>query len=647
MSNFRERLDRASASYRLPPDAWPRVERRVAARRRTRRLATIASALVVGVGAIAVVLTAFSSTLKPPIAPVSPSPGAVDVHPGLIVYVSRTELIFTMKANGTDKQQLTTKAQTPAAPFPALDPAWSPNSKQIAFRGYYGGHEGTYGLYLMNADGTGVVRVPRGYGYTGPAWSPDGTRIAVDGISLINTDGSHRVQLTKNGYEPTWSPDGAQIAYSAPAAHRTSQIFTMRANGSDARQLTSLPTSAFEPAWSPDGREIAFSVEVGNHGSALDVMDSDGSHIRQLSACAAPPCYVGSPSWSPDGSLILYSCNNDLCTVRPDGTGLTQITHDHAGYSEPQWQPRVTPIQVPSTVTPSPSVSATNPVAPGFRPDAIAFWDSSHGLMTGLQRCASCEGAVPGGLVAATDDGGRTWRVVDRTTPTTGVATFGADDAWVMTATGVLHTADGGHTWNKISSANLVDPSFSSPLDGWAAVRVSDVHYRLEETSDGGRTWQKIPSPCDRAIIGISRSGLSPTVPFLYDLSNTAPGQGSVLCSNGGTMGGVAQGVFLTQDHGVTWTQRWAGYDNLYGMQILPDGYGGRWNLVSGGYETTTDGGSTWTTVGKFTDPATESAWLLSDSSAFALTGSGHGYSLVQTTDGGHTWRHVVRFPVD
>ena len=296
-------------------------------------------------------------------------------------------------------------------------------------------------------------------------------------------------------------------------------------------------------------------------------------------------------------------------------------------------------------ITPSPSATTTNPVAPGFQPDAIAFWNPLHGLITGLEMCSGCEGSAPGGISAATDDGGRAWRVVDRTTPTTGVATFGADDAWVMTATGVLHTADGGHTWNKISSANLIDPSFSSPLDGWAAVRVSDVHYLLEETSDGGRTWQKIPSPCHRALTGLPPSQLSPKVIFLFDLSNTAPGQGSVFCSNGGTMGGVAQGVLSTQDHGVTWTQRWAGYNNLYGMQILPDGYGGRWDLISGGYETTTDGGNTWTTVGKFTDPATDSAWLLSDSSAFALTGSGHGYSLVQTTDGGHTWRHVARFP--
>ncbi len=45
-------------------------------------------------------------------------------------------------------------------------PAWSPDGGRIAFSSF---HEGDVGIYVMNADGSGVVRLAEGYL---PAWSP-------------------------------------------------------------------------------------------------------------------------------------------------------------------------------------------------------------------------------------------------------------------------------------------------------------------------------------------------------------------------------------------------------------------------------------------------------------------------------------------
>jgi Tol biopolymer transport system component len=61
-----------------------------------------------------------------------------------------------------------------------LEPAWSPDGSKIAFAGLRDD------VFLMNPDGSGAERVTRGPGFNEqPAWSPDGTRIV-----FISTRGS-------------------------------------------------------------------------------------------------------------------------------------------------------------------------------------------------------------------------------------------------------------------------------------------------------------------------------------------------------------------------------------------------------------------------------------------------------------------------
>ena len=76
----------------------------------------------------------------------------------------------------------------------------------------------------MNRDGTGEVRLSN-KGGTGPAWSPDGTRIALESGSdlyLVNADGSEIQRLTTGGggvRDPAWSPDGRWIVFSSTPAN--------------------------------------------------------------------------------------------------------------------------------------------------------------------------------------------------------------------------------------------------------------------------------------------------------------------------------------------------------------------------------------------------------------------------------------------
>lgn len=94
------------------------------------------------------------------------------------------------------------------------DPSWSPDGTRIAFvsrRGPYPGGWNPWGLWVMNADGSDLHVVVPGdsfYVTSYPRWSPDGTRLAVDGsgtFRVFSLDG-HTVAGPFAGLYPTWGP---------------------------------------------------------------------------------------------------------------------------------------------------------------------------------------------------------------------------------------------------------------------------------------------------------------------------------------------------------------------------------------------------------------------------------------------------------
>jgi Tol biopolymer transport system component len=97
-----------------------------------------------------------------------------------------------------------------------------------------------------------------------PAWSPSGDRLAFVAsqagtenlpqrqIFVMNGDGSNRTQLTSGPgphTNPVWSPDGTWLAYLAQETSPDWQVWAMRADGTEPRQISFSPERKFYLAW--------------------------------------------------------------------------------------------------------------------------------------------------------------------------------------------------------------------------------------------------------------------------------------------------------------------------------------------------------------------------------------------------------------
>jgi Tol biopolymer transport system component len=166
-------------------------------------------------------------------------------------------------------------------------------------------------------------------------------------IYTIRADGSGLRQLTSVGdgqaaFQPRWSADGRMIVYVSDESGNP-EIYLIKANGTGKVQLTNDPGFAnFWPTFAPNGSQIAFSRCSSFLGTCdLAVMRTDGSQIRSL---VGGYWHHGQPAYSPDGTNIAYTSDEGgydslLWVAKADGSGRQAVSPAPLAADRPDWSP--------------------------------------------------------------------------------------------------------------------------------------------------------------------------------------------------------------------------------------------------------------------------------------------------------------------
>ena len=218
--------------------------------------------------------------------------------------------------------------------------------------------------------------------YANVALSPDASHVAwvqstaagtTKTTYILATAGGAAVQVEpeakgeRTDADPSWSPDSKTLAFfSSPGEDEQPQLWTVNADGSGVKKVTSLNGYAARPRWSRDGKQIAFLhvegasgggplkaapsqtgvVDTAFHNQRIAVFDVASGLVREVSPANL---HVYDFDWSPDGHSFVVTAapgpgdNNwwiaQLYRIDIAKTEATAIYKPSLQVAVPRWSP--------------------------------------------------------------------------------------------------------------------------------------------------------------------------------------------------------------------------------------------------------------------------------------------------------------------
>jgi serine/threonine protein kinase/Tol biopolymer transport system component len=237
--------------------------------------------------------------------------------------------------------------------------SFSPDGKRFVFV-RQSNKTKTSHLMLANSDGSGeqdllVLTNPPRFSDNGPAWSPDGKRIAVadnpsgefgkNAVEIVDLDSKTKTRLGSLDWvspdQMAWLPDGSAILFNARVS-RTSlnaQLYSLSYPDAEVRRVTNDLNFYNGTSITSDGSALA-SAQVSLTGSLWIASFGSSASLsppRQISSGISRADGISGIIWSPDGKIIYtyYTSGSiQLASASPDGSNV----HDIApGVVTPNW----------------------------------------------------------------------------------------------------------------------------------------------------------------------------------------------------------------------------------------------------------------------------------------------------------------------
>lgn len=233
-------------------------------------------------------------------------------------------------------------------------------------------------LVIQLTDGAGEDVTGANGVFTGIAWAPDGSQLAVSfgpsadvqDVYTVAVDGSNLTRVTQDGHSrrPSWSPDGLSIAY-ANGAKGGGPVMLLKVSDSTNTPLS--PATGYDhPAWAPDGSSIAVTREPG---TTVLVTPATGEETKVVQWLRDSAPTLTSLEWADDSTALagVTLRGNDLA-VTVLGEGLTfqrQVGGAFLGHP-------------PDPASPQPTF------VPGFPKLIAASWTTGDLFLVDLQATA-------------------------------------------------------------------------------------------------------------------------------------------------------------------------------------------------------------------------------------------------------------------